>query len=156
MDPLISKLNEAVLSQIETPKGFAQAPKSEPSSFQSTMDEKWMERMKEMIVGDFGEPTQINAVSADDIKIESVNNEVKVAKSGEGDAYFDMFKKLNKDMIGLDNAVETLMSPGNALSPKQLLALQAGVAQVSLYAEAFSKLTDTVARDIQTVVQTQV
>ena len=157
MDPLIAKLNQAVAAQIEIPKGFANAPGGEAGGFQSTLDSKMSERLMEKIMGDSGASQQMNVLSANDVHVETqLNDSIKGNKIEGSNQYFEMFKNVNRDMISMDSAIETLTTPGIKLQPRQLLALQAGVSQASVYAETFSKLTSTLAQNIQTLVQTQV
>ncbi|EKD42203.1 MAG: hypothetical protein ACD_73C00269G0001 [uncultured bacterium] len=160
MDPLIAKLNQAVLSQIETPKSFTSAPgfqSGETSNFQATLDNKWTDKLMEKVMGGGSDQNQMKVLSADNIHVETKTGEMANSqKIGVGDQYFDMFKNINRDMLSVDSAVETLSAPGVKLTPQQLLGLQAGISQVSIYAESFSKLTSTVAQGINSLVQTQV
>lgn len=159
MDPLIAKLNSAIASQIETPKAFAQAPQlqnGETSGFQSTLDNKLTERLMDSIMGDSIDSGQMKTLSAENIHVETETSDIaRGSKIDSTDSAFDMFKTINRDMLSLDNAIETLTS-GVKLKPQQLLALQAGVSNVSIQTEAFSKLTGAVASGIQSLVQTQV
>lgn len=159
MDPLIAKLNQAVLSQIETPKSFTNAPNFQPgetSNFQATLDNKWTDKLMEKVMGG-GDQNQMKVLSADNIHIETKTGEMaKSQKVGMDNQYFDMFKNLNRDMLSIDSAVETLSAPGVKLTPQQLLGLQAGISQVSIYAESFSKLTSTMSQSLNQLIQTQV
>jgi len=158
MDPIVSKLNQAAQEKIKnavrSPSEYAGGGKaSVQTSFDQTLAERLMEKLKE---NDMSGAQDMNAISADDIHVETVGGEIGEGRIASEDRVFDMFKTMNKDMTSLDSAIETLTTPGISMSPRQLLSLQAGIANTSIMAEAFSKFTDGVARGIQTIVQTQV
>ena len=100
-------------------------------------------------------PPKISFYSAENIKVQTEGSEIQKT-GGKDSQYFDMFKEMNKDLLSLDSAIETLTTPGLKVNPRQLLALQAGVANTTIMAEGFSRFTDAISRGIQTIVQTQV
>lgn len=162
MDPLTSKLNKQVFEKIKKSSDFSEAPfKQDNTNFQSTFDDKMATRMLEKLREDSGssEKTEVTVISADDIKITNANPEfgnISSKPANASDQFFSTFKDLNKDLLSLDSALEALTTPGLKMSPRQLLAMQAGIANTSILAEGFSKFTDAVARGVQTVIQTQV
>ncbi|MBI2339091.1 MAG: hypothetical protein HYU99_01830 [Deltaproteobacteria bacterium] len=156
MDPIIGKLNRVATEKI---KGASQGKVGAPeTSFKQTLDQtmtdKLIEKMRETYAG--SAPNEMTAVSAENIKVTTAGPEMGTTNAEGTDQFFQTFKEMNKDLLSLDSALETLTTPGLKLSPQQLLAMQAGIANTTLMAEAFSRFTDSVARGIQTIVQTQV
>ncbi len=158
MDPIITKLNQVAqekIKQVSTPSSTGQSGKPDfNSQFDQTLADKLLEKMQESYGSD-AQP-ELTALSADDIQIEVAGKESGEASFSSGEKYFDMFKDMNKDLVSLDAAIETLTTPGLKITPRQMLALQAGIANTTIMAEGFSRFTDAVARGIQTIVQTQV
>lgn len=156
MDPIASKLgqlaHEKIRSSIQIPDAATGGKPQVQSAFDQTLAERLLEKLKG---NDMSGAQDVTALSADDIKVQTVN-EMGEGRLATEDRLFDMFKSMNKDMTSLDSAIETLTTPGVSMSPRQLLSLQAGIANTSIMAEAFSKFTDGVARGMQTIVQTQV
>ena len=157
MDPIIGKLNKIAQEKI---KGASSGKVGAPdSSFKQTCDQtmtdKLIDKMRESYAG--AAPNEMTAVSAENIKVAVSGEEMGAGQTtGSDQQFFDPFKEMNKDLLSLDSALETLTTPGLKLTPQQLLAMQAGIANTTLMAEAFSRFTDSVARGIQTIVQTQV
>lgn len=156
MDPIIGKLNKIAQEKIRgTSQGNGGPQESSfKQTFDQTMTDKLIDKMRETYAG--SAPNEMTAVSAENIKV-TVNGEMDAAQTtGSDQPFFDTFKEMNKDLLSLDSALETLTTPGLKMTPQQLLAMQAGIANTTLMAEAFSRFTDSVARGIQTIVQTQV
>lgn len=158
MDALIDKLNESVAKDIASSKDFAQPANGstgQPTAFQSTLDNSMNERMLDKIRENYGTdmPNQMTVLSAENIHIETANVE-GVKETGAGDQFYGMFKNVNRDLLSLDSTIELLTSPGVKVTPRQMLAMQAGIANTSIMAEGFSKLTDGVSKGIQNIVQT--
>lgn len=159
MDPIIAKLNEQAIRRVtESSAGMPVAPSVEPSDFQKTYDntlaEKLLDKMRESF--DTQGSNTMKVLSADDVRVTTTSREFAENSISSDEKFFDAFKDLNKDLLSLDSALETLTAPGVSLSPRQLLAFQAGIANTTIMAEGFSRFTDTIARGIQTIVQTQV
>src|SRR3989338_3894338 len=161
VDPLISKLNQIAAQTI---KSTTPSPDLKPGtlttstnpSFQTTFDQTLADRMMDKMKEDYGSTQgDMNVVSAENIKVQTEGSEIQKT-GGKDSQYFDMFKEMNKDLLSLDSAIETLTTPGLKVNPRQLLALQAGVANTTIMAEGFSRFTDAISRGIQTIVQTQV
>ncbi len=160
MDPILSKLNDAIQKSGKSPSDLSQSPLQSPegSPFQNTFDNKIMERMLEKVKGEYGAnaQNQMTVLSADNIHVQT-NSVEGMPNTPEGkDKFFDMFKQMNRDLLGLDSAIETLSTPGITLSPRQLLAFQAGIGQVGIMAEGVSKAFGAAIQNIQQILQTQV
>lgn len=154
MDPLITKLNEAAQQKLTKPAATP-APTEGPSAFAQQLDNNIAERFLEKMQTENLDPSNnMTVLSGDDIKIESKNPELAKSSSSPSERYFDMFKEMNRDLLGVDAALETLTTPGLKITPRQMLTLQAGIANVQIMGEAFSKFTDAIARGIQTIVNT--
>ena len=159
MDPIIAKLNEQAIRKVsENTVGIPAGPATGGSEFQKTFDNTMAERLLDKMRESFDSESQsgIKALSADDVHVVVTDSEVAKDDITSGDRFFDSFKDMNRDLLSLDSALETLSAPGLKLNPRQLLAFQAGIANTTLMAEGFSRFTDTIARGIQTIVQTQV
>ncbi len=158
MDAVTAKLNQLAQEQI---KNSLKSPEFQGGGNNqikggSDFDQKLAERLLDKLKEDMSGAQEVTALSAEDIHVETSGVEFGENKLATEDRVFDMFKEMNKDLTSLDAAIETITTPGVKMSPRQLLALQAGIANTTIMAEAFSKFTDGVARGIQTIVQTQV
>ncbi len=160
MDAFIDKLNQTVAKDVQTSKDFAPPASGggsgQVTAFQSTLDNSMNDRMLEKMRESYGSdlPNQMTVLSAENIHVETAKLE-DVKGTSAGDQFFGMFKSVNRDMISLDSTIEMLTSPGVKISPRQMLAMQAGIANTSIMAEGFSKLTDGVSKGIQNIVQTK-
>lgn len=159
MDPIISKLNEVIQKRVQNIPTTGPVPleRDQPSSFQSKFDAKMAERLMDNVRESYGatEQNQMKVLSVEDIHVQT-KGEVQPSRDADfSEKFFSMFKEMNKDLLSLDSAIETLTTPGIKLSPRQLLAMQAGIANTTILAEGFSRFTDSIARGIQTIVNTQ-
>lgn len=158
MDAIVSQLNKVAQEKLKNTSPLPKEGGGASSGVQKTFDQTMSDRMLEKIQNDGIDKSEVNAISANDIHVETMNPEIAAGgKPASGsEKYFDMFKGMNRDLVSLDAAIETLTTPGVKITPRQMLALQAGIANTSIMAEGFSRFTDAVAKGIQTVVQTQV
>lgn len=160
MDPIVAQLNSVAQQKVGSLPDVKIQPgqNGESSPFQQTFDSKMTDRMLTRIREDYGmnPANQMKALNAEDIHIETKSTELGRKDLEPNQQFFSTFKEMNRDLLSLDSAIETLTTPGLKISPRQLLALQAGVANTTLMAESFSRFTDAMARGIQTIVQTQV
>lgn len=158
MDAIVSQLNKVAQEKLKNTSPMPKESGAGSSGVQKTFDQTMADRMLEKIQNDGIDKSEVNAISAQDIHVETMNPEIAASsKPASGsEKYFDMFKGMNRDLVSLDAAIETLTTPGVKITPRQMLALQAGIANTSIMAEGFSRFTDAVAKGIQTVVQTQV
>ncbi len=155
MEPVVTKLNQVAASTIKK-SDLAKAPSSSPKiDFQSQFDKTLTDRLLEKLHEDSHPKNNVTVLSANDVRVEVGKSELG-DKKGAGEKYFDMFKSMNKDLVSLDATIETLSMPGVSIHPRQLLTVQAGIANMSILAEGFSRFTDSIGRGIQTIVQTQV
>lgn len=155
MDPVITKLNKLAGEKVGQFSPTREAGLDKPY-FKKSFDQTMTERLLERIKGDYGAGNEMTVLSAENIHVKTQSAEVETKSFSATEKYFDLFKEMNSDILSLDSAIETLSTPGFKVSPHQLLSLQAGVAQATIMAEAVSRATDTVARGIQTIVNTQV
>lgn len=157
MDPIISKLNQQAIQKMQNNIRPSDPYTQGPSPFQQKFDNTMAERMLEKIREDYG-PAQkdMTVLSAENINVTANRPEMGGLPTSVSDKYYDLFKGMNRDLLSLDSAIETLNTPGVKISPRQLLAFQAGIGSTMIMAEGFSRFTEAVNRGIQTIVQTQV
>lgn len=156
MDAIMTQLNkqmtEKVRSSVVSPDSQGGATPG-VSKFDQTFNQKILERFSA------DSPTakgDVTAISAKDVHVETKTIESNLKTTSPKEKGYEMFTSMNRDLVNLDATIDALSAPGVKLSPRQLLAMQAGVANTSMMAETFSRFTDSVARGIQTVIQTQV
>lgn len=157
MDPIISKLNEIAQKKVKESSSTGTTG-VEGSQFQKKLDSTFAERLLERLQGTDSpsNQTELKALSAQDIHVEVQNVEVAGKESTPQDKFFGLFEEMNSEVLKLDAAVETLADPGIKLTPRDITMLQITTANSTLLAEGFSRFTESVARGIQTIVQTQV
>lgn len=166
MDPVMAKLNEAIQQKIGQGAGIgvsgAQPKPSEIEIGGQTFNRTLADKMMEKIQGEsISSPELFSGLSAEGITIREKNVEAGI-RSGEfgeeplGDRFFSAFREMNRDLVGLDAAIEVLSTDNLKLTLPQALSLQAGTTNVMIYTEAFSRFVDVVGRSIQTITSTQV
>ena len=155
MDPIIQKLNQQVTEKLGKSSGVSEG---EPSAFQQTFDKSVAERLLDKMKESYDGASQagVNALSAENIHVNTFSPETQAKNFNATDQFTDMFKKMNKDLNGLDATLDVLNTPGITLNPRQLLSLQAGVSDMTITAEGFSRFADAITRGIQTIWNTQV
>lgn len=157
MDPIISKLNQQAIQKLQNNIQQSGPYTQEPSQFQQKFDNTMADRMLERIREDYGaNQKDITVLSAENINVTTKRPEMGGMSPSATEKYYDMFKDMNRDLLSLDSAIETLTTPGTRITPRQLLAFQAGIGSTMIMAEGFSRFTEAISRGIQTVVQTQV
>lgn len=158
MDPIINKLNQAVSQKLQQSTPAAPSPKETSSPFQQTLDQNYTDRIMEKLKEDYAmDPkNSMQVLSADDVHVSNQSAELGENQGKSANNIGDLFKGMNRDMVNLDATIETLTTPGVRLSPPQLLALQAGVANTGLMVETFSRFVDSVSSGIKSIVQMQV
>lgn len=166
MDPVMAKLNEAIQQKVGQGAGIGASgiqPRPDPveiggASFNQTMADKMMEKIQGESLS---APGTFSGLSAEGIQIREKGAEAGI-RSGEfteeplGERFFSAFKEMNRDLVGLDSAIEVLSTDNLKLTLPQALSLQAGTTNVMIYTEAFSRFVDVVGRSIQTITSTQV
>lgn len=154
MDPIIQKLNQQVTEKLNKSTGVTEG---EPSAFQQTYDKTVAERLLDKMKESYDVSSQgVSALSAENIHVNTFNPEVQGKNFNPSDQFSDMFKKMNKDLNSLDATLEVLTTPGIQLNARQLLAYQAGISNITITAEGFSRFADATTRGIQTLWNTQV
>lgn len=166
MDPVMAKLNEAIQQKVGQSAGISATgvqPKPDPieiggGSFNQTLADKMLEKIQGESLS---APGAFSGLSAESIQIREKGVEAAI-RSGEfteeplGEKFFSAFKEMNRDLVGLDAAIEVLSTDNLKLTLPQALSLQAGTTNVMIYTEAFSRFVDVVGRSINTITQTQV
>ena len=167
MDPVMAKLNEAIVQKVGQSSGISVSgvqPKPEEVSIgRGKFDQTLADKMLERINGETQmSPTASSGLSAEGITIREKGDVEAAIRSGDfteeplGDRFFSAFKDMNRDLVGLEATVEILANDNIKLTLPQALALQAGSANVMIYTEAFSHFVDVVGRSIQQITSTQV
>jgi hypothetical protein len=150
MDPIIAKLNEIAQGKVEKSVKLPDI-QNQPSAFQNTLDDS-LSKVIETMKGDLsmGSSDKMNVLSADSVHVVTNNPEVSDKKAfASSDKFFDMFKQMNKDMMGLDSAVEVLSTPGMKLQPGDILKLQISMGDTTMKVEAFTRFVDLIGRSVQ-------
>lgn len=159
MEPIVNQLNQVATQKLQK---NVQPLTSEASPFQNVLDQsltdRLLETMQEQMSAD--NKNEMTVLSAENIHIEtSQSGELSGIVEGEGNGlgnkFFNLFKDLNKDVLSLDSAIETLTTPGVQFTPRQILALQAGVSHATIMAEGFTKTIDGFAKALQTTLSIQ-
>lgn len=113
--------------------------------------------ISELVSAVRGNEADVQVQSADHIDITMSDNELGVKnQKSPWDRGYDILASLNEDFISLDSSIEILSDPNTKLNRKQLLAYQAGIGNVTLNIEMFTKLSQTVVRSANQVLQMQV
>jgi hypothetical protein len=100
---------------------------------------------------------EASVLSADNIKINVNNAEMQTSSNFDPKkSFFDLFSTLNNDMLSLDASIEVLSDPNTKLSRRQLLAYQAGIGNITITTELFSKLAQSVSQNLNTLLQTNI
>jgi hypothetical protein len=160
VDPLISKLNQQISDKIKTQTANVPGGNGAPSKFEQVLNDKRIDDQKMNLDNLVNEPkgSEMNTIAANDIQINTAN-----AETGANGSHFDpkkkffgVFEDLNSDMISLDSSLEVLSNPDIKLNKRQLLAYQAGIGNMTINSELFSRLAQTVAQNVNTLLQTNV
>lgn len=104
-----------------------------------------------------GKADDFQVQSGADIKV-SFNN-FDVEKSSDFDPkkkVADIFGSLNEDMLSMDSTIEVLADSNVKLSRRQLLAYQAGIGQMTINTELFSKMAQSISQNLNTILNTNV
>lgn len=160
MDPLISKLNQQISDKIKNKPIAPGESGGQNVSFEKVLSEKRNETQALNLDNLVNEPkTDMQVLSADNLHINMANSETGHAAGGQFDPkkkFFGVFEDLNSDMLSLDSSIEVLANPDIKLSKRQLLAYQAGIGNMTINSELFSRLAQTVAQNLNTLLQTNV
>lgn len=170
MDKIIGKLHQRVAQKIAgsqlpgvNPQQFSQIldnkinnnPAQVSTSFQDTTNQKFLEKMSANLNSE--SKSDVKIIAADDIKINFSNDEFKKeVKNDVKNQFFSLFEDLNSDMLNINSAIEVLADPGVKLNKRQLLAYQAGIGNMTINSELFSRLAQTVAQNLNTLLNTNI
>lgn len=156
MDVLINQLNERIAEQIISRKP---ADLGKPSTnFSDVLDSKRSSMVMQALTDQIaGEKDGMKVISANDIKINRVDFDAeKTTNFDPKQKMMDLFGGLNEDMVSLDASIEVLSDPNVKLSRRQLLAYQAGIGNMTINTELFSKMAQAVSQNLTTVLNTNV
>lgn len=181
MDKLIGELNKKISDkagkggtdnavQTGTPSKFSDimteklnAPKLDSTDLMSQntttagktqSDELFIKLSEEMKSEDKNE---MNVVRGDGIKLQMTDGgSSQTSNFDVKQRVFGVFEDLNSDMLSLDSAIEVLADPSTKLTKRQLLAYQAGIGNMSINAELFSRLAQSVSQNLNTLLNTQI
>ena len=155
MDPLIKKLNQRIATKIANQNLPSQNPQTQKLNFDEILQAKQNDAPKiEQIASN---DSSMKAISADGIEIDMTNlSNDGTHEFSVKDRFMDLFGKMNQDMVSLDSSIEVLSDPNIKLSRRQLLAYQAGIGNMTINSELFSKLAQSVSQNLNTMLQTQV
>lgn len=159
MEPIVNQLNQIATQKLQK---NVQPLTSEASSFQNVLDQSLTDRLLETMQGQMSSENknEMTVLSAENIHIETsgsgeLSGMVEGEGNGLGDKFFNLFKDVNQDLLGMDSAIEALTTPGVKFTPSQILALQAGVSNATIMAEGFTKTIDGFAKALQTTLSIQ-
>jgi hypothetical protein len=182
MDKIVAKLNEKLAEQVakkkpentltEQPGGqskFSQmlqekisqstpvtdSLQNQITTAQKGQSEELFAKMNEELKSE--EQQELKVVSADDIRINISDSELGTqTRLDPKEKFLGIFEDLNSDMLSLDSAIEVLADPGTKLTKRQLLAYQAGIGNMTINTELFSRLAQSVAQNLNTLLNTNV
>jgi hypothetical protein len=158
MDPLIGQLNQRISEQVIGKKPVDLGKPTQ--SFADVLDSKRtnnavMEKLSEQLGDDKG--SGLKVLSANDIKINRVDFDAeKNTNFDPKQKLMDLFGGLNEDMISLDASIEVLSDPNVKLNRRQLLAYQAGIGNMTINTELFSKMAQAVSQNLTTLLNTNI
>lgn len=165
VDVIIKALNERIAQQIatKTPSSGEGTPSSkfdmalnDAISKRDNSSHEMVQKLMEQIRGS-ETSNEASVLSADNIKINVNNAEMQTSSNFDPKkSFFDLFSTLNNDMLSLDASIEVLSDPNTKLSRRQLLAYQAGIGNITITTELFSKLAQSVSQNLNTLLQTNI
>lgn len=181
MDKLIGELNKKISDKIGKSGGENSITQGTPTKFSEILSEKLSQpkientelqaqntstsgkspseelfmKLSEDIAGE--QKNDLQVISGDGIKITVAPGEgTQQSNFDMRDRFFGIFEDLNSDMLSLDSAIEVLADPSTKLTKRQLLAYQAGIGNMSINAELFSRLAQSVSQNLNTILNTQI
>jgi hypothetical protein len=165
VDVIIKALNERIAQQIatKTPSSSEGMPASkfdmalnDAINKRDNSSHEMVQKLMEQIRGS-ETSNEASVLSADNIKINVNNAEMQTSSNFDPKkSFFDLFSTLNNDMLSLDASIEVLSDPNTKLSRRQLLAYQAGIGNITITTELFSKLAQSVSQNLNTLLQTNI
>lgn len=161
-DPIIKQLNNRLAEKIANvkPAGTDQmGGMGGVSKFDMILNQKQetssMEKLGQVVNNEDFKKSDMEVLSAEDIKINIANSEFGQTTNFSGkNAVSELFSTINNDTLKMDSIVEVLSSSETKLSRRQLLAYQASIGTLTINTELFSKLAQSLSQNINTVLQT--
>jgi len=159
MDPILTKLNQAVL---EKALPANTNPVSGSGTFQQILDTHtstggdMSQRLLEYVDKSFGNEkiATVTPVDANNINLQTVQN-VEVDKTPKISHLYDIIQDINKDQVQLENFREKINS-GKPLTYTEGLNFQIFASQSMITFECLNKGVEQVQKLIQTSVNTQI
>ena len=160
MDKLTKLLNQRIASKVATGMpGVSPDAMPGKKNFAEVLESKQASpQVLEGLLSDMkGRPDDYQVQSGADIKVSFNNFEVEKSSSFDPkNKIADIFSSLNEDMVGMDATIEVLADPNVKLSRRQLLAYQAGIGQMTINTELFSKMAQAISQNLNTILNTNV
>lgn len=160
MDPLVKKLNQRIASKVANQKTTPGVNAPGKLNFDDVLQAKRSDNTPsiEKMVSEMHETKgDMQVLSAEGIEVSM--NEADMGAStnfNAKDKFFDIFSKMNQDMVSLDSSIEVLSDPNVKLSRRQLLAYQAGIGNMTINTELFSRMAQSVSKNLNTLLQTNI
>ena len=154
-DPIVKKLTQRIADKVAKNNPNVEGG-NKFNDLLKTKQDDMLAKIKDQLVDNKGQDMQV--MSADDIEIRVADSEMgtKVSPSSPFEKGYDLFTALNKDFLSLDATIEVLADPGTKLSRKQLLAYQAGIGNLTVNAEMYTKLAQSTTQTINQFMNMQV
>lgn len=179
MDKIVAKLNEKLAEQVakKKPENTLQESGGQ-SKFSQMLNEKLTQtstvtdpslnqqitsqkgddlyaKMSEQLAAE--EQQELKVMPAGDIRINISEGDLGTQNKFDAkEKFMGIFEDLNSDMLSLDSAIEVLADPGVKMNKRQLLAYQAGIGNMTINTELFSRLAQSVAQNLNTLLNTNV
>ncbi len=161
-DVLIKQLNDRIATTIgkNKPAGVGGEAGGAVSKFDQVLTNKldstqMLKKMSDAIGGESITKSNMNSISASDIKINVQQGEFGKERTFDGKkAVSDLFSTLNNDSLKMDSVIEVLSSSDTKLTRRQLLAYQYTMSNISLTTEMCSKMASSLSQNLNTLLQT--
>lgn len=159
MDKLTQILNQRVAEKVAKSTVASPDQMAPKKSFAEVLEAKQKgPELLEGLMNDMkGRPDDFQVQSGADIKVSFKNFDVEKSSSFDPKQKIgDIFGSLNEDMLSMDATIEVLADPGVKLSRRQLLAYQAGIGQMTINTDLFSKMAQSISQNLNTLLNTNV
>lgn len=113
-----------------------------------------MEDLVQSLMNPDQKDVQVQSVEHIDMNLKS--SELSMNTASPSEKGFDLFAKLNDDFNSMDMAIEVLSDPNIKLNKKQLLAYQAGIGNLTVNIELFTKMAQAGVRAVQRFTDMQI
>lgn len=151
-----SKFSDVLTEKLSTPKIDSTELVAQNTSMTGKSEsEQMFMKLSEDLKGE--EKNELRVISGENIQIQVAPGEsMQQTNFDPGQRFMGIFEDLNSDMLSLDSAIEVLADPSTKLTKRQLLAYQAGIGNMTINADLFSRLAQSVSQNLNTLLNTQV